>query len=88
MDHKIVGTTLPVLEMTLQPGEKIVSEAGELSWMTSSINLSTSTQLAGGGGIFGAFKRVVGRPPVVDRRLARRASSRIECRATAIRLAA
>jgi uncharacterized protein (AIM24 family) len=28
--------------------------------MTSSINMRTSTQLAGGGGAFGAFKRVVG----------------------------
>jgi uncharacterized protein (TIGR00266 family) len=60
MDHKVIGTTLPVLEMTLQPGESIVSEAGELSWMTESIQLRTSTQLAGGGGLFGAFKRVVG----------------------------
>ncbi len=60
MEHQILGTILPVLEMTLQPGESIVAEAGELSWMTSSIALRTSTQLAGGGGLFGAFKRVVG----------------------------
>jgi uncharacterized protein (TIGR00266 family) len=60
MEHRIVGTTLPVLEMTLQPGEGIISEAGELSWMTSSIELETSTQKAGGGGLFGAFKRVAG----------------------------
>jgi uncharacterized protein (TIGR00266 family) len=60
MEHKIVGTVLPVLEVTLEPGETLVSEAGELSWMTSAIQLRTSTQLAGGGGLFGAFKRVVG----------------------------
>src|SRR5579862_6599369 len=60
MDHKILGTTMPVLEITLQPSESLVAEAGELSWMSSSISLRTSTQLAGGGGLFGAFKRVVG----------------------------
>ena len=43
MDHQIIGTTLPVLEMALQPGESIVAQSGELSWMTSSIELHTST---------------------------------------------
>lgn len=60
MDHRILGTTLPVLEITLQPGERVMSEAGELSWMTSAIELHTSTQKAGGGGLFGALKRVAG----------------------------
>ena len=52
--------TMPVLEMDLQPGESIISEAGELSWMTSSIQLQTSTQMGGGGGVFRAFKRAAG----------------------------
>jgi uncharacterized protein (TIGR00266 family) len=60
MEHRIHGTTMPVLEMDLQPGESIISEAGELSWMTSEIELSTSTQFGGGGGVFGAFKRAAG----------------------------
>jgi len=60
MDHKIIGTTMPVLEITLQPGESIISEAGELSWMTQAIELETTTQKAGGGGLFGAVKRVAG----------------------------
>jgi uncharacterized protein (TIGR00266 family) len=60
MEHKILGTTMPALEVTLQSGESIVSEAGELSWMTSSIDLQTSTQMGGGGGMFGALKRVAG----------------------------
>jgi uncharacterized protein (TIGR00266 family) len=58
MEHRIHGTTMPVLEIDLQPGESIVSEAGELSWMNSAIELETSTQKGGGGGVFGAFKRV------------------------------
>jgi uncharacterized protein (TIGR00266 family) len=60
MEHKIIGTTMPVLEISLQRGESIVSEAGELSWMTSAIDLQTSTQMGGGGGVFGAIKRVAG----------------------------
>ncbi len=51
---------MPVLELTLEPGESIVSEAGELSWMTRSINMATSTQLGGAGGLFGVVKRALG----------------------------
>ncbi len=60
MEHKIIGTTMPVLEIDLQQGESIISEAGELSWMNSSIELNTHTQMAGGGGVFGALKRAAG----------------------------
>jgi len=60
VDHKIIGTTMPVLEIDLQQGESIISEAGELSWMNSSIELNTHTQMAGGGGMFGALKRAAG----------------------------
>jgi uncharacterized protein (TIGR00266 family) len=60
MQSRIVGTTLPVLEFTLEPNESVISEAGELSWMSSSIQMTTHTQFAGGGGLFGALKRVVG----------------------------
>jgi uncharacterized protein (TIGR00266 family) len=60
MQSRILGTTMPVLSVTLDPNESVVSEAGELSWMTSSIQLTTHTQFAGGGGIFGVLKRVAG----------------------------
>src|ERR1700761_4931655 len=60
MQSRIVGTTMPVLELLLQPGESVISEAGELSWMTQSIAMSTHTQLGGGGGVFGAIKRIAG----------------------------
>jgi uncharacterized protein (TIGR00266 family) len=58
MDHRIIGTTMPALEITLQKGESIVAESGELSWMTQTIELETSTQKGGGGGMFGAIKRI------------------------------
>ncbi len=60
MQHTIVGTTMPVLEFTLDPNESIISEAGELSWMSSAIQLTTHTQFGGGGGLFGVLKRVAG----------------------------
>jgi uncharacterized protein (TIGR00266 family) len=60
MQSQIVGTTMPVLEFMLEPNESIISEAGELSWMGSSIQLTTHTQMGGGGGIFGVLKRVAG----------------------------
>jgi uncharacterized protein (TIGR00266 family) len=60
MQSRIVGTTMPVLEFTLNANESIISEAGELSWMSNSIQLTTHTQLGGGGGLLGALKRVAG----------------------------
>jgi uncharacterized protein (AIM24 family) len=61
MQSRIVGTTMPVLEFLLQPNDCVISEAGELSWMSSAIQMTTHTQMAGGGGFFGALKRVVPR---------------------------
>lgn len=60
MQSRIIGTTMPVLEFALEPNDSVISEAGELSWMSSSIQMTTHTQLGGGGGIFGAFRRVAG----------------------------
>ena len=60
MRSQITGTTMPVLEFALDPNESIISEAGELSWMSGSIQMTTHTQFAGGGGLFGVLKRVAG----------------------------
>jgi len=60
MQHEIIGTTMPVLEIKLDAGERIISVSGELSWMSSAIALNTTTQHGGGGGVFGAIKRMVG----------------------------
>jgi len=60
MQHRITGTTMPVLEFLLDHDDAIMSEAGELSWMTASVQMTTHTQMGGGGGIWGAFKRVAG----------------------------
>jgi uncharacterized protein (TIGR00266 family) len=60
MQARIQGTTMPVLEVELDPNESVFSESGELSWMTSSIQLMTHTQMGGGGGLMGVLKRVAG----------------------------
>jgi len=59
MDAQIHGTVLPVLEVTLDPGDTIVSEAGEMSWMSQSIEMTTTTQTAGAKGVMGVLKRAV-----------------------------
>jgi uncharacterized protein (AIM24 family) len=60
MNSRITGTTMPVLEFVLESNESVISEAGELSWMGSSIQMTTHSQFAGGGGLFGVLKRVAG----------------------------
>ncbi len=60
MDAQIRGTTMPVLEVRLDPGESVVAESGELGWVTDSIELQTSTALAGADGMWDAAKRSFG----------------------------
>jgi uncharacterized protein (AIM24 family) len=58
MRATIHGSTLPVLELALEQGERVISETGELSWKTPSIGMKTGAGL-GGGGFFGAVGRAV-----------------------------
>ncbi len=60
MQHEIIGSTMPVLNINLENNEKVIAVSGELSWMSPSIQMTTTTQFGGGGGIFGALKRVAG----------------------------
>jgi uncharacterized protein (TIGR00266 family) len=60
MQSKITGTTMPVLEIGLEPGEVIIAEPGEFSWMTGNIQLNTTTQTAGAKSIWGAIGRAFG----------------------------
>ncbi len=59
MQTQIIGTTLPVLEVLLEPGERIVAETGQLSWMTAAIELNTTHATAGTSGFLGAFGRAL-----------------------------
>jgi uncharacterized protein (TIGR00266 family) len=58
MQAEIKGTTMPVLEVTVQPGEQLISTHGELSWMTANIQMSQTA--GGGGGFMQGLKRVIG----------------------------
>ena len=60
MQTRIQGTVMPVLEVQLDPNDSVFAESGELSWMTASIQMTTHTQMGGGGGLLGMFKRAVG----------------------------
>jgi uncharacterized protein (TIGR00266 family) len=60
MDHRIIGTTMPVLEMSLNPGDMIFAESGELSWISQTIAMQTSTSAGGQkGGFFAAVGRAM-----------------------------
>ena len=59
MESRITGTTMPVLEIGLEPGESIIAEPGELSWMTPGVQMRTTTATAGARSIWGAVTRAV-----------------------------
>jgi uncharacterized protein (TIGR00266 family) len=51
---------MPVLEITLQDGEEVITPHGELSWMSPNIQMSQTTGRGGSGGLMGGLKRVLG----------------------------
>ncbi len=55
MQYRIEGTTLPVVTVTLTPGERIYSSSGGMSWMTQAVEMDTNT----GGGLGKMFKRAL-----------------------------
>jgi uncharacterized protein (TIGR00266 family) len=65
MQAEIKGSTMPVLEVQLAPGESVVTPHGELSWMSANMQMSQTMSTGGqgqggGGGFMGAMKRVLG----------------------------
>jgi uncharacterized protein (TIGR00266 family) len=59
MQAQIIGSVLPVLELLISPGERIVAETGQLSWMTAGIELNTTHATAGATGFLGAVGRAL-----------------------------
>jgi uncharacterized protein (TIGR00266 family) len=55
VEYTITGTTLPVVTISLTPGQRIYSSAGGMSWMTHEIQMDTNT----GGGLGKMFKRAL-----------------------------
>jgi len=60
MNAEVIGTTLPTLQVTLNPGEYVVSTHGELGWMTANMQMSQTTATGGQKGFMAGLKRVVG----------------------------
>src|SRR5438093_1118194 len=58
MESKIVGTVMPVLELSMQPNDKVFAESGELSWMSMTVQMQTGTSV---GGQQGGFMSALGR---------------------------
>lgn len=59
MRTEITGTTLPVLQVTLAPGETMIAEPDRLSWMTPNVALNTTMATGGASGFFGAIGRAI-----------------------------
>lgn len=53
MRYRIIGSVMPLVELTLERGETIKSEAGAMKWMDSTIQMSTNME----GGVGGFIKR-------------------------------
>ena len=62
MQADISGTTMPVLQVSLDQGESVVSAHGELAWMSAGIQMSQTTSTGGGngGGLMQGLKRAIG----------------------------
>jgi uncharacterized protein (TIGR00266 family) len=60
MESKIVGTVMPVLELSMQPNERVFAESGQLAWMSMALQMKTSTSAGGQqGGFMGALGRAM-----------------------------
>jgi uncharacterized protein (TIGR00266 family) len=59
VQFQVKGTTMPMLDISLDAGEHVVSTHGGLAWMSASIEMSQTTK-AGKGGIIHGLKRALG----------------------------
>ena len=55
MRYSIVGEPLPVVICDVEPGETIITESGSMSWMTSNMQMNTTTN----GGLGKVFGRIL-----------------------------
>lgn len=60
MNAEVKGTTLPTLQVTLDPGDAVVSTHGQLAWMTANMQMSQQMNTGGQKGFMAGLKRVVG----------------------------
>jgi uncharacterized protein (TIGR00266 family) len=62
MQTRTVGTTMPILEISLAGGERLTAEGDNVSWYTPGMDLETSTRFGSGGrgGFMSGLKRALG----------------------------
>lgn len=54
MKYKIIGSTLPIVELTLDSGEKVYTQSGGMTYQTDGIDMTTNAR----GGIMGSLGRM------------------------------
>jgi uncharacterized protein (AIM24 family) len=59
MKATITGDTFPLLEVELGPGDRLIAEPGEFSWMTQDVQMRTSAMVAGATSWLGAIGRAM-----------------------------
>jgi uncharacterized protein (TIGR00266 family) len=57
MQYQVNGTTMPTLDITLEPGESIFTEKGGMAWMSGDLSMDTSSR---GGVLSGLGRRLAG----------------------------
>jgi uncharacterized protein (TIGR00266 family) len=60
LEANVNGTTLPTLQVTLGPGEHVVSTHGGLAWMSANITMSQTASTGGHKGFMAGLKRAIG----------------------------
>ena len=53
LEYQILGSVMPMLEVSLGEGKKLFAQSGAMQWMDGNIEMDTGMK----GGLFGAFKR-------------------------------
>lgn len=54
IDYRVLGDDMQLVEIALDPGEAVRAEAGAMLYLTSDVEIQTST----GGGVFKGLKRI------------------------------
>lgn len=61
LDYKIIGNDLQMVEVTLDPGETVIAEAGAMSWMEQDIDFEARLGDGKKRGFMGAIGHAAGR---------------------------
>lgn len=55
LDYRVLGSVMPLLEISLQRGQKLFAQTGAMKWMDGGVKMDTAMR----GGLMGALKRRV-----------------------------